>query len=174
MTDRQLVTLILSGKTQLYSQIVDSYSAMVFAKAMGVVKCTDLATEISQQTFVRAYMRLAEWHGTESIAPWLATIAVRLSITYIDKARRRRSHAIEGDMMAEEYSTEHEHRLQRMEEAITQLGEPDKSIIHMHYYDNKSTADIAQQVGISQANVLVRLRRIRQQLKKQLENEKYK
>lgn len=37
MTDRQLVTLVLGGKTQAYSDIVSRHSALVFAKAMGVV-----------------------------------------------------------------------------------------------------------------------------------------
>lgn len=89
MTDRQLVTLVLGGKTQAYSDIVSRHSALVFAKAMGVVRCRDLAAEIAQQTFVRAYTRLADWHGDDSIAPWLAMIAVRLSLTHLDTARRR-------------------------------------------------------------------------------------
>ena len=173
MTDRQLATLITNGKTHLYSRIVSRYSAMVFAKAMSVVKCTDLAKEITQQTFVRAYTRLTEWHGKDSIGPWLATIAVRLAITQADKARRYQTQPTGTDMPAEEYSAEHELRLQRMEEAIAQLGEPDKSIIRMHYYNNLSTADTARKLGLSQSNVLVRMHRIRQQLKKQLENEEY-
>ncbi len=157
----------------MYSDIVSHYSAMVFAKAMGVVKCTDLAAEITQQTFVRAYMRLDEWHGQESIGPWLTTIAVRLAITQMDKARRYRTQAINDNTQEEEYSAEREHRLQRMEEAIARLGEPDKSIVRMHYYDNESTAETARKLGLSQANVLVRLYRIRQQLRKRLENEEY-
>lgn len=173
MTDRQLTILIANGKTQLYSNIVSRHSAMVFAKAMSVVKCTDMATEITQQTFVRAYMKLAEWQGQESMGPWLATIAARLAITYIDKARRRRTEAIQTDIPEEQYSAEREHQLQCMEEAIAHLGEPDRSIVQMHYYDRKPTAETAQELGLSQANVLVRLHRIRQQLKKQLENEKY-
>lgn len=173
MTDRQLVTLITRGKTQLYSDIVSRYSAMVFAKAMGVVKCTDIAKEITQQTFVRAYMRLAEWNGNGSIGPWLAVIAVRLAITQIDKARRYQTKTIDNNIAEEEYSAEREHQLQRMEYAIAQLGEPDKSIVRLYYYNNVSTADTAQRLGLSQANVLTRLHRIRQQLKKQLENEEY-
>ena len=88
MTDRQLVTLVLGGKTQAYSDIVSRHSALVFAKAMGVVRCRDLAAEIAQQTFVRAYTRLADWHGDDSIAPWLAMIAVRLSLTHLDPRAR--------------------------------------------------------------------------------------
>lgn len=114
MTDRQLVTLVLGGKTQAYSDIVSRHSALVFAKAMGVVRCRDLAAEIAQQTFVRAYTRLADWHGDDSIAPWLAMIAVRLSLTHLDTARRRRAGQLDHDVPYEDYSPEHERRLQRM------------------------------------------------------------
>lgn len=104
MTDRQLVTLVLGGKTQAYSDIVSRHSALVFAKAMGVVRCRDLAAEIAQQTFVRAYTRLADWHGDDSIAPWLAMIAVRLSLTQLDTARRRRAGQLDHDVPYEDYS----------------------------------------------------------------------
>ena len=170
MTDRQLVTLVLGGKTQACSDIVSRHSALVFAKAMGVVRCRDLAAEIAQQTFVRAYTRLADWHGDDSIAPWLAMIAVRLSLTHLDTARRRRAGQLDHDVPYEDYSPEHERRLQRMEQAVSQLGEPDRSIVQLHYYRHQTTAEIAARLSLTQANVLVRLNRIRQRLKKQLEH----
>ena len=48
MTDRQLVTLVLGGKTQAYSDIVSRHLPLDFAKAMGVVRCRDLDAEIAQ------------------------------------------------------------------------------------------------------------------------------
>lgn len=65
---------------------------------------------------------------------------------------------------------EHERRLQRMEQAVSQLGEPDRSIVQLHYYRHQTTAEIAARLSLTQANVLVRLNRIRQRLKKQLEH----
>lgn len=61
MTDRQLVDSVLAGHTRCYAELVSRYSARVLAKSMGVVRCQDLAAEITQQTFVRAYTHLAGW-----------------------------------------------------------------------------------------------------------------
>ena len=72
-------------------------------------------------------------------------------------------------MPYEDYSPEHERRLQRMEQAVSQLGEPDRSIVQLHYR-HQTTAEIAARLSLTQANVLVRLNRIRQRLKKQLEH----
>jgi len=63
------------------------------------------------------------------------------------------------------YSEEHEARLQQMEAAIATLPEADQQLLHLHYYERCSTADIAHRTGLSQSNVLVKLHRIRERLK---------
>ena len=63
------------------------------------------------------------------------------------------------------YSEEHEARLQQMEAAIATLSEADQQLLHLHYYERCSTADIAHRTGLSQSNVLVKLHRIRERLK---------
>ena len=55
-----------------------------------------------------------------------------------------------------------------MEQAIGELPEQDRTIIQMHYYEHCKTDDIARATGLSQSNVLVRLHRIRERLRKAL------
>jgi RNA polymerase sigma-70 factor (ECF subfamily) len=55
-----------------------------------------------------------------------------------------------------------------MEQAIGQLPEQDQTIIRLHYYQQQKTDEIAQQTGLSQSNVLVRLHRIRDRLRRSL------
>ena len=70
------------------------------------------------------------------------------------------------------YSAEHEEMLVRMERAIDRLPDADRRLIELHYYKHLSTKEIAADTGLSMANVLVRLHRIRERLKKQIENER--
>ena len=72
------------------------------------------------------------------------------------------------------YSDEHERRLQAMEEAIGRLPELDRNIIRLHYYKQKKAQEIAATLGLSANNVLVKLHRIREQLKKQINYERDK
>ena len=58
-----------------------------------------------------------------------------------------------------------------MKKAIDQLPEQDRQIIAMHYFDGLKTDGIAAQLGLSQSNVLVKLHRIREKLRKELQNE---
>lgn len=41
----------------------------------------------------------------------------------------------------------------------------------MHYFDNMKTDSIAARLNLSQSNVLVKLHRIREKLRKELQNE---
>ena len=135
MTDKELVNEVLQGNSQRsFSEIVSRYSGMVFSKALGIVKREDLAKDVAQQTFIKAYERLAYWRS-DKLGPWLVSIAMHTAL-----------------------------------KAIGELGEPDGGIVRMYYYEQRKTDEVARQTGLSQSNVLVRLHRIRERLRKRLEN----
>ncbi len=176
MEDRELVNKVIrSGDTKSFSVIVSRYSAMVYAKALGLVRREELAAEITQQTFIKSYQNLEFWSG-QSLGPWLSAIAAHTSLNILEKEKRRRAKSIdqiaETEAAAEgNYSEEHENMLSKMEKAMEKLPEDDRRLIELHYYNKLPTKDIANKTGMSQANVLVKLHRIRERLKKIIENE---
>ena len=178
MTDRELAQQVIQGSHGAFAEIVHRYSGMVFSKALGVMHSEEGASEVMQQTFVHAYEAIDAWRGTE-LAPWLTAIAVHTALKLLDKERRRRTTSLDdlpggvrGSFLAEtSYSEEHEARLQQMEAAIAVLPEQDQQLLHLHYYEQQKTADIARRTGLSQSNVLVRLHRIRERLKNILTHE---
>ncbi len=164
MTDRELANKVLhEHNQQCFAEIVRRYSGMVFSKALGIVKREELAKEIAQQTFVRAYERLAYWRG-DSLGPWLAAIAMHLALNELEHEKR----LVQSVPDTDEYDPEREVLLQRMEQAIELLPEQDRQIIRLHYYEQKKTDEIARFTGLTQTNVLVRLHRIRQRLRRTL------
>ena len=164
MTDRELANKVLhEHNQQCFAEIVRRYSGMVFWKALGIVKREELAKEIAQQTFVRAYERLAYWRG-DSLGPWLAAIAMHLALNELEHEKR----LVQSVPDTDEYDPEREVLLQRMEQAIELLPEQDRQIIRLHYYEQKKTDEIARFTGLTQTNVLVRLHRIRERLRRTL------
>lgn len=87
-----------------------------------------------------------------------------------DKERRHRTESIDGRTIIHEnsFSDEREELIRRMEKAIGELPPNDREIIRMHYYENRKADDIASKLKMSKSNVLVRLHRIRGQLKKKI------
>jgi len=180
MTDKELaLEVVQHGSHKAFAEIVHRYSGMIFSKALGVMHSEEGAAEVTQQTFVRAFERLDSWRGTE-LAPWLTAIATHTALKLLDKERRRRTVSVDdlsvSSVLSESseppYSEDREARLQQMEAAIAQLSEQDQQLLHFHYYDQLRTADIARQTGLSQSNVLVRLHRIRERLKKAMNHDR--
>lgn len=177
MEDKEIVQRILRhGETQCYSLIVKRYSGMVFSKAISLMKREDLAQEITQQTFIRAYTNLDSWHG-DSLGAWMLSIAAHLSLNTLDKIRRERTEFMDESKWKEpepEDDEEHETLIQILEKSIKELPPDDQKIIRLHYYKGKKTAEIAQLTGLTPSNVLVKLHRIRKLLKKQIDHERNK
>ena len=179
MTDRELTQLFIKGDHNAFAEIVHRYSGMVFSKALSVMHTEEGAAEVTQQTFIRAYENIDVWRGSQ-LGPWLATIAVHTALKLLDKEHRRRTASLDdlpgkvsGSITSEStYSEEHEAHLQQMEAAIATLSEQDQQLLHLHYYEQLKTADIARQAGLSQSNVLVKLHRIRERLKAALTHER--
>ena len=169
MEDKELVEHIREGRTGLFADIVKRYSGMVYSKALGVVHREELAAEVTQQTFVRAYEQLAVWRG-QKMGPWLLTIAMHTALHILEKEKRHRGRPAEelSNTLTDDFDNEREEMIQRMEEAISQLPANERELIVLHYYQRTKTADIARTTGLSQQNVLVKLHRIREKLREKL------
>lgn len=170
MEDKELVEQILKhGNSRYYGTIVSRYSRLVYSKTIPIVRRDELTREVVQQTFVKAFDRLDCWNG-KSLSAWLVAIAMHTALNILDKERRRRAHSVDDVDIADNdnHSDEHENMLQRMEKAIDKLKDEDKTIIQLHYYKRMKTEEIARKTGMSQQNILVKLHRIREKLRKEL------
>lgn len=172
MDDRLIVDCIVRDKkTNLYSLVVKNYGGMVYSKTMSIMKNDELAKEATQQTFIRAYQRLADWYGS-SLGPWLMTIASHVALNILKKEQQFTGIDVSNIQLTDDgYSEDREEAISRMEKAISKLPDHDRQLIRLHYYQKKKTDEIATIMNLSHSNVLVRLYRIRERLKKQLSND---
>ena len=170
MEDRILIDSIRNGDTRLYREVVSRYTPVVFSKVMGITHDTETAKEVTQQCFIKAYDRLECWNG-KMLGPWLVSIAMHPAIDIMTKEKRRRGYSIDDNKKVREipqpeYSDERERQLQQLESAIKALQENDRQLIEMHYYQKMKTEEMARKTGMTQTNVLVRLHRIREKIKR--------
>ena len=169
MNDNEIVKRILDGgDSSCFALIVRRHSAMVFARALSVTHDEDLAADITQETFIKAYSQLDAWAGGTSLAPWLSVISLHLSINLMDKRRRRGEVETPVDLPDEDYQPEREEMIERIRQEVEALPDEERRIVKPFYYDNKKTSDIARAMHLTEANVLVRLHRIRLRIKKRI------
>src|SRR6266850_2345056 len=93
--DRSLVRAAQGGDTQAFRALVERYQRRVFQLALGMVRDSDEAMDITQETFVRVHRYLPSFKGDSSFFTWTYRIATNLCL---DSARKRgRNERVELD-----------------------------------------------------------------------------
>ncbi len=97
--DMQVVKQVLAGDTEAYRQLVDRHRNKLFGVLMRILADPQLAEEVAQDTFVKAYTRLEGFRGEAAFSTWLIQIGVHLAR---DTHRRRRREESAGIISLEE------------------------------------------------------------------------
>ena len=172
-TDIELIREVLQdGNARAFETLMKRYTSSVYGAAMRLMKDEDDAQEVTQMAFIQAYRQLDSWRG-ENFGSWVTIIANHIALRMLEKEKRRQTEPLDEntDPPNEEYNDQRELQLQALENAITRLPEDERQIIQWHYYEGVSLQTIAQRVGQTENNIKVRIFRIREKLKKKIENE---
>ena len=83
--DVQLIRKILSGDDAAFNVLVQKYQKSVHALVHRKISDFHYAEEITQDTFLQVYKKLATLKNPNQFAGWLYTIANRLCIAWVRK-----------------------------------------------------------------------------------------
>ena len=172
-TDIELIHEVShDSNARAFETLMKRYSSQVYGAALRLVKDDENAQEVTQMAFIQAYRRLDSWRG-ENFGAWVSIIANHIALRMLEKEKRRQMEPLDEntDPPNEEYDEQRELQLQSLEKAITQLPEIDRQIIQWHYYEGVTLQTIAQRLGQTENNIKVRIFRIRERLKRRIEDE---
>jgi RNA polymerase sigma-70 factor (ECF subfamily) len=91
VTDESLVVLALDGDETAFARLVRRYQRRLTAFLGQLVGDSELARELSQEAFIRAWSALERFDPRYRFSTWLFRIAHNLGI---DQLRRRRLHTV--------------------------------------------------------------------------------
>jgi RNA polymerase sigma-70 factor, ECF subfamily len=179
--DRELVLRARAGDRDAFAEIVRSYQRRVYAVAMRMTRRHEVADDIAQDTFIRAYRNLARFELGRPLLPWLHRIAVNLAINYLNGAARREqalyteddpegprgragfeTGAIDSDPHRALESKELAFDLER---AVATLSPDQQAVFVLKVLEGMRYEEIAATLEISQGTVMSRLSRARARLK---------
>ncbi|MFB6343109.1 RNA polymerase sigma factor [Saccharicrinis sp. FJH62] len=132
--------------------------------------------DMYQEVLVNVWKSLDNFRGDANINTWIYRIAVNTSLTFTGKAFKEMKLLVRQD--AENLSSilddedlaakkVQETQLENLQLELNQLSVIDKALISL-VLEGLSMKDIADIIGISEANVKVKIHRIKQQLKENL------
>jgi len=172
MDDNMIIARVLEGETAAFEHLVNRYKDMAFSIARRVCANAEDAEEVAQDAFMKAYQALDKFKQESKFSTWLYRIVTntaisstrkkKIAMTSLDETLVENFSEDEIRENLNQFSLEEQSRY--VKEAMQQLHPQDALLINMFYTDELSIEEVSEVTGLSQANVKVRLHRIRKKL----------
>ena len=181
-TDIQLVKRVQKGDKGAFDLLVLKYQHKIVNLVMRYVRDPELALDITQDAFIKAYRALPRFRGDSAFYTWLYRIAVNTAKNHL-AAQRRRPMDIELDLQDPEQYDLHaklketdtpegvtiSHEVQKiLERAIASLPEDLRTAIILRELDGMSYEEIAQTMDCPVGTVRSRIFRARDAIGKKV------
>ena len=98
--DRGTVENARIGNIDAFETLVLRYQSHIVNYAAAVMRDSNDAEDVAQQTFLRAYRALAQFRGESTFKTWLYRIATNVALTHLnrrDRETRMRSRSLDDD-----------------------------------------------------------------------------
>ncbi len=180
--DVQLIQSILSGDDEAFTTLVGRYQKSVHALAWRKVGDFHFAEEITQDTFLQAYKKLATLRNPNQFAGWLYVIANNLCKRWNQK-KKLSTQSLEGTPLVEIENTSYkryvseqreaettEHRHEIVKNLLQRLPESERTVVTLHYLGEMTAKEIGKFLGVSVNTINSRLRRAKKRLQEREEH----
>jgi len=178
----QLIERLKQRDPDAFAAVFNQHSDRLYRLALGILKNGTEAEGVVQDTFVRLIENLDSFEGRSSLGTWLYRVAYNTAVDRWRKWRPTRQLVEEYDDSEDlptptvylDWTHAPEDLLESAEvraylsEAVDALPEPLYSVFTLRELEGLSTAETSDVLGISEANVKVRLHRARLALRESL------
>ncbi len=168
------------GDPRYFEEIIREMGPLVIGAIGQFTNCQDVADDMFQEVWLRVYEKRTQFKGSGSFGGWLHRLTRRTCLTRIrrDAARERAGRLFWG-RRAEEHREVAPRALgklfqSRREEVLALVGRlPDRQyqIVWLRYFEDYSTAEVAERLGLKEATVRSNLRHALESLRQLLPRE---
>lgn len=148
--------------------LAEAYRDRLYAAAFQVCKNPADAEDAAQEALLRYHVSTKEFESEDHIRFWLLRVAINCAKNAGSSFWRRKTVPLEDYMDTLEFPTGESRELFA---AVMALPEKYRLVIHLHYYEDESVAQIAKILNLTESNVKVRLSRGRGMLREKLQEE---
>lgn len=157
MDDTSLIRGTLAGRREDFDALVERHHARVLGFVGRLVRDPDMAADIVQTTFLRAYQRLGQFGGQSSFSTWLFQIALNETRSRQRNERLRRQvplEAAEEKDVAVVADTDSVWR-RAIEGLVDRLPLRQRSVLVLRVFKDLPFKEIARIEGISENSAKV-------------------
>jgi RNA polymerase sigma factor (sigma-70 family) len=150
-----------------FSELLARHSGMVYGTCRRILANKADAEDAAQECFVQ--LMKAKIHVSDSLAPWLHTVATRRALDLAKTRGRRavRDHSY-ADSLTNSYEITDVELMALVDEVVEQLPDDHRGLIVARFFENRKLTDIAADMGLAESTVRLRLTKAVEVLRSQL------
>ena len=171
VNDRELIGRVLAGDPGAERALYDAHVDRVFRLVYRMAGDLDRAQDWVQETFIRAFDRLAGFRGESALSTWLCSIAISVSLNGLRQVRRARDREVglddAGPLGHQPIQADPDLRT-RLGQAIEALPDGYRAVFVMHDVEGYTHDEIARALGVQPGTSKAQLFRARARLREAL------
>lgn len=171
MSEQDLVTRVLAGDPGAEREFYDTHVDRVYRLAFRMTGDQGMAEDLTQDTFLRAFDKLAGFRGESALSTWIHAVAMSVILTGLRKVARRRQHETPTEVpesLPVGQSMTNPHLSIRLTRAIDGLSEALRAVFIMHDLEGYKHREIADILDIPAGTSKARLSRAHEKLRQTL------
>lgn len=176
--EKELIARAQKGDRAAFAALVRAHQNEVYTLARRLVGDPHMASDVAQETLIRAWKALPKFRGDARLSTWLHRITVNTSWTHKKRAQRMSVSSIDDHLdIAAPEDADHPsvagellELRGRLRGALDRLPEGQRQVVVMKDIYGWSHAEIAKAMDISVTAAKVRLHRARARLANDLED----
>ena len=176
-SSRDLVTRVCRGDQEAFRLIFDRYSRPVIGFIYDMVSDRDLAEELTQETFVRAYRGIRSMNPETKLSTWLFGIARNVARESLRARKRASRHVDLEDESVLDLSDNEPVPVERLlskelnaliRSSLAALDEDKRVVFTLKVFHHCSYEEIAEITGFSLAKLKSDLHRARAEMRRRI------
>jgi len=155
-----------AGEPDAVRALYRDYAGAVHTVAISIVRDRELANDVVQQTFVKAWRAASTFQDGREVAPWLYSIARYTAIDAVRAEARptRGGHEPEVEVPVDSESLEATWERFEIRRAVDALPEEEREVVRRSHLLGHTHEEIAQQLGVPIGTVKSRSSRAHKRL----------
>lgn len=180
LPDGELIARAQLANLDAFNHLVNHHQNAVYSVALRYMRAPDLADDVTQDTFLRAYRSIDTFHNDNGIGfrSWLLRIASNRALDVLRSQKRRPAESLDAAMDDEDSNwspedpaetplqfTERGDLAQYLEWALGQISPDQRLVVVLSDVQGHSYDEIAEITGVAPGTVKSRLHRARARLR---------
>lgn len=163
--ERSLLRAIAEGDGRAADVLVDRTHAKIFGLLVQLTGDRELAADLTQETYRRAWAALASFDGRAQLSSWLYRIAYNAFLNHVRRPNRlepldeERAGGVPDDHAGAEADLEVAETHERVRRAVVDLPEELRCVVVARYWADAPVTEIAALERVTETAIRKRLRR---------------